>query len=51
MPILTLSNGVKISQTQAILRYVAKCYKGKNGECLYPGVDNPNMTYEIDMMM
>ena len=32
----------------AILRYLGRVHQGKNGEVLYPGGDNADLTYEID---
>ena len=32
----------------SILRYVGRAYKGKNGEALYPGADDAQLSYEID---
>ena len=40
-----------MAQTCAILRYLGSVHKGRNGEDLYPGLRNPDLSYEIDEMM
>ena len=33
------------------MRYVGRAYKGRNGEVLYPGAEDPDLTFEIDDVM
>ena len=51
LPVLTLDDGTQLSQSVAILRYVGAAHKGRNGERLYPGNENPEITYEIDCIL
>ena len=37
LPILTLENGTKLYQSNAIARYLGRTYKGMKDEVLYPG--------------
>lgn len=51
MPQLTTETGQTMAQTQSIMRYLGSSYRGKNGECLYPGKANPDASYEIDEIL
>ena len=55
LPVLNIQDGkgkqFQLAQTQAILRYIAQIGTGKNGEQLYPGNDNPALSYEIDTLI
>ena len=51
MPVVYLDDGTQIAQTKSICRYLAKVYKGKEGETLYPAHDDPMLSYEIDAIM
>ena len=51
VPELILDDGTKLAQSQAILRYIGAAYPGKNGECLYPGTKDPELTSQIDQFM
>jgi len=37
LPVLTLTNGTTISQSNAVARYISMTHKGMDGEILYPG--------------
>ena len=51
MPVLTLNNGMTITQSNAIIRYVCTANRGKKGEQLSPGNSNPSQSYEIDLLL
>ena len=38
-------------QMQAMLRYLAKTYKGKKGETLYPSNTNPKAMHSVDAVL
>jgi len=49
MPIMICEDGkTKLTQSNAIVRYIAKKYCGLNGECLYPGNSCPELMHAID---
>lgn len=48
LPVLITEGGETLSQSQAILRYVSRVYRGKNNELLYPGKEHPEASYEVD---
>ena len=48
MPVAKFQDGSQMGQTQAIMRWIAQSCTGKRGEILYPGVMNPEVSYEID---
>ena len=33
------------------MRYYSKVNKGKQGECLYPGQDRPDFSFDIDCLV
>ena len=43
---MLVNNGNNLYQSGAIMRYIAKTHKGKNGEELYP--NDPTMMWKID---
>ena len=51
VPVLDLEDGTQIAQSKTICRYLAKTYKGKEGETLYPAHEDPMLSYEIDAVM
>lgn len=51
VPVLTLDDGTQLSQSKAILRYLGKTYKGRNGETLYPGHADPLLSLKIDALI
>ena len=51
VPDLKLSNGVTLTQTQAIVRHLGIAHKGKYKDCLYPGKKNPAESYAIDLIL
>ena len=57
LPIMTLPGqnqltvGNQMNQSNAIARYIAQAYKGKNGEVMYPGNSNPDHSYQIDLLL
>lgn len=50
MPMITLPTGEKLSQTHAVVRYLSTVYKGKDGEIMYPGTSDPELSWEIDSL-
>ena len=48
MPVLHLHDGTKMYESNAIFRYLGKIYKGRKEETLYPGADDPDLTFAID---
>lgn len=52
LPVLTLEDGkTQLCQTKAIMRFLAKRYKGRNGETLYPDNSQPMLMHAIDEML
>ena len=51
VPCLTTDDGTQLVQSNAIMRYIGKSFKGKNGENLYPCHEDPELTWEIDNLM
>ena len=51
LPVLYMPNGIELHQSNAIMRYIARVYRGKNNEILYPGKYNVEMSYEIDLIL
>ena len=50
LPVLNLNNGAQLAQTQAMMRWIAQSYQGRNGEKLYPGRTNPEACWKIDSL-
>lgn len=48
---MVTEGGETLAQSQAILRYVGRMYRGKNNELLYPGKDDCEASYEIDELV
>ena len=46
-----MADGEVRSQNNAIARYLAKKYKTKDGDSLYPGKEDAMASYKIDMWM
>jgi len=40
-----------MAQSMAILRYIGKKYRGRNGETLYPGAADPDQSMKIDQIL
>ena len=51
VPVLTLDDGTMLCETKAIYRYVAAQFKGKNGENLYPKLEDPVVCQKIDAVI
>ena len=51
VPAMVLDDGTEIYQTKALLRYVARAHKGKNGENLYPFHEDPELMFKIDSII
>ena len=51
LPILTLKNGTKLHQSEAIARYLGRTYRGSNNEVLYPSNKEPGLMHQIDQVM
>ena len=48
LPSFKTKDGRLMGQQNAILRYLAKAYKGKDGTNFYPGPSDPLKSYWID---
>lgn len=48
LPALKMENGYIMTQNNAVCRFLAKSYRGKDGTCFYPGAADPMLTYQID---
>ena len=44
-----MEDGTQLAQSTAILRYLAKMYKGPNEEVLYPPNSDPTLLYDTEM--
>jgi len=51
LPCLYVEDNVQLCQTQAIARYLARRFKGRNSEVLYPGPSDPDLMGKMDNMM
>ena len=51
VPVLHLEDGTCLHQTRAIARFIARTYKGKKGEDLYPAHNDPLLAYDIDEIL
>ena len=51
LPVLVAEGGETLAQSQAILRYVGRSYRGKNNELLYPAKEDPDVSYDIDAIV
>ena len=51
LPAIKFKDGKIMNQTGALVRYLAKTYKAKDGTCLYPGPDDPTKSYQIDLFI
>lgn len=51
LPALKLADGTIMGQTNALCRFLAKSYKGKDGTNFYPGPSDPMATYWIDQFV
>ena len=51
LPSLKLKDGEIRNQTGAMIRYLAKAYKAKDGTSFYPGPSDPLKAHAIDMFI
>lgn len=51
LPCMKAPDGTMMGQTNAICRFLAKKYKGKDGSVYYPGSADPKTTYWIDQFI
>ena len=51
VPAIKLNDGEIRNQTGAIVRFLAKSYKAKDGTSFYPGPSDPMKSYEIDLFI
>ena len=50
LPIIYL-DGVQMAQTNSIIRYLGRTFRGLNNEVLYPDNSNPKLMYDIDNVL
>jgi glutathione S-transferase len=50
VPVLFVQGHVLV-ETSSIIRLLARTNKGRNGETLYPGNEDPMLAYEMDVIL
>lgn len=51
MPVFTTESGLRLAESNAIVRYIGKTYRGINGELLYPDNSQPELMQRIDSIL
>jgi len=51
VPVMIHPDGTEMTKSFSILRYVCMSNKGRNGECLYPGHADADLTFRIESVV